>query len=197
MHANERRYRILWLVLVASLAFNAGVGAAVGVRAYNSYTEHATSEGRSKPQRELRILDHLDLTEDQRAELHAAREELHAKHQELRAAIRAETDVLADALQSTQPDRDAIDLQIRRLGELREQMDRDLVDHFIDIRLMLSPDQHEAFDEVIRHALHRGGKGHRRPGGPRGLHRGPEKEFGKMRHPGDDASPAPPEKETE
>ena len=197
MQTNVWHNRALWLVLVASLAFNAGVGATVGVRAYNRYAGHSPSDGPHRPGRGPRMLQDLDLTEEQRTQLRAAREGLRERHQQLGETIRAETDILADLLTAAEPDRETIASQVSKLAELREQLDWDLVDHLLDIRHMLKPAQYEAFDEVIRHTLHRGGKGRHGPGGPRGLHRGPGEGRRGRWHRGDDESRPPDDEETD
>ena len=196
MQVNEWRYRALWLVLVASLAFNAGVGATAGVRAFNKYVERSLPDGPHRPRHGLRMLQDLDLTEAQSTRLRAAREGLRERHQRLGDTIRAETDILADLLTAAQPDREVITAQVSELAELREQLDHDLVDHLLSIRHMLKPAQYEAFDKVIRHTLHRGGKGRRGPGGPRGLHRGPGKGRRGQWHRGDDEPRMPNDEET-
>ena len=197
MQANVWRHRTLWLVLVASLAFNAGVGATVGVRAYNRYTERSSVDGPRRPRHGPRMLQRLHLTEEQKTRLYAAREGLRERHQQLGETIRAETDILADLLTAVEPNREAIAAQVNKLAELREQLDCDLVDHLLSIRQMLKPAQYEAFDKVIRHTLHRGGKGHRGPGGSRGLHRGPGKGRRGQWHRGDDPPRLPHDEETD
>jgi len=196
MQTNIQRYRALWLVLVASLAFNAGVGATAGVRAYNKYAQHSPFDRAHRSPHGPRMLQDLDLTEEQRTQLRAAREGLREQHQQLGDIIGAETDALADLLTAAEPDREAIAAQVSKLAEFREQLDRDLVDHLLNIRHMLKPVQYEAFDKVIRHTLHRGGHGHRGPGGPRGLYQGPGKGRRGKWHRGDDEPRPPHDEET-
>jgi hypothetical protein len=56
---------------------------------------------------------------------------------------------------------------------------------------MLEPAQCEAFDRIIRHTLHRGGRGHRGSGGSRGLHGGPWQGRRGRWQPDDDGSRPP------
>jgi len=161
----------LWLVLVASLAFNAGVGATAGVRAYHRYAGAPPSDEASPGRGAQHLMQSLDLTPEQQAQLQTCGKELRGRHCLLRDEIREETDRLAKLLSTAHPDREAVAAQVHVIADLREQLDRDMVDHLLEVRgrLQLQPAQHEAFNEVIRRTLHRGGHGDR---GPRGHHRG-------------------------
>lgn len=188
MMSQAWRQRVLWFVLLASLAFNAGVGATVGVKAYRQYAEKPP-EGEFPPPPRMRD---LQLTIEQRDELRTERQNLRRRQRALHETIRMETDALADLLTVEQPDRQAIADQLDKLGEYRAQMDQELVEHFLKIRSMLHPAQFEVFDRIVRHALHHGDRrGPGRFGRPHGRFQGRGQEFHGRRHRGPD-DPRPP-----
>ncbi len=168
MPSNAWNRRTIWLVFVASLAFNAGVGATVGVRAYNRYAVQRPDIETSPPDRPRHLLRRLDLSPQQRARLHAARDALRERHLQVGEQLRDETDVLAELLCVSDPDREAVAAQVSLIADLREELDRDMVDHLLEVRRMLQPAQYEAFSEIVRHTLHRGGHGKHGPRGPHG-----------------------------
>lgn len=174
MQSSAWSSRGLWLLLIASLGFNAGVGATAGLRAYNRYAEADPGVEKDRPGRGGgRLMRQLDLTPEQQELLRAARVEMRQRHQGLRSEIREQTEALVTMLGAEQPDREAIAAQVGAIAERREQLDHDMVDHLLDVRGMLQPAQHEAFDEIIRRILQRGGHGDHGPRGFGGRHEGP------------------------
>ena len=172
MQGNAWQGRILWLVLIASLAFNAGVGSTFGVRAYHRFVEPARFGRPGGPPHGPRLLHALNLTEEQQVFLRNERGKLRERHHEVFQKIQMETDVLGDLLTSSEPDPGAIQSQLQKLAEFRQRLESDLVEHLLEVRRMLQPAQHEAFDEVICHTLHRGGKRHHGFRGAYGVHGG-------------------------
>lgn len=169
-------HKWVWLLLVASLAFNAGVGTTSGVRAYNKYYGPCDRGGDGRPcrgQRGCGMLEKLNLTPEQHAQVEAARDRMMEQGHELRSGARNEIEVLIGLMAVGEPDREAIAAQVGKIARARERLDHHMVEHFLDTRQLLEPAQYEAFDEMIRHALSRGGRGHGGFGGPDGLHKGP------------------------
>ena len=90
------RRRWLWLLLIASIAFNIGVGTTFGVRAYNRHSGGPPGRGHGPGHREL--WEKLDLRLDQEEQVQAERETLHAEMGELRQGLLDESAVLADLM---------------------------------------------------------------------------------------------------
>lgn len=167
--------RWYWLVLIGSLAFNAGVGTTFGVRAYS---QHAESFGRRGPGHGPRGLwRELDLSPEQMAKVEAEGETLHAQMRELHEAFREESAKLADLLMVKKPDRDAIATQLDKLAEMHRTKEERVVEHVLRFSELLDDDQRPAFEGSIRKIIHRCGLGpprfdqpprHRGRFGPRG-----------------------------
>ena len=157
------RRRFLWLALIASLAFNAGVGATVGVRAYQQVSD---PDGRRHRPGGCRLTEELNLTPEQAESVAAARVEMMDGLRGLRGQLREVRQALTELMTAAEPDRDAIAEQIGRIASLDEQKHHRLVAHFLDIKQLLNPDQQEAFNETIRRGMSRHGRRHGGFGGP-------------------------------
>jgi Spy/CpxP family protein refolding chaperone len=161
MSPNQRK--ALGLVLLASLAFNVGVGATVGVRAYQHVREPDDDKHGKHPGRWLR--QELNLTAEQQESFDAARTDLMTGLRDLRAQIKGQHDQLADMMAEAEPDRQGIDEQISKVSALHEEMQRRLVEHFLDLKPLLDPDQQKKFNETIHRVMSRHGHKHRGHGG--------------------------------
>jgi Spy/CpxP family protein refolding chaperone len=162
--------RSLSLLLIASLAFNVGVGATFGALAYKKHSASDVRGDRRGGPGRFGALERLNLTPDQETQITEAREKMIELVRELRQELKQENRVLTELMVAPEPDREAITVQLSRVASLREQMDRHVVEHFLNTKQLLAPDQHEAFNEMICRAFSRGGPGRGGHGGPRGLH---------------------------
>ncbi len=186
------RRKALWLVLLASLAFNAGVGATVGVRAYQQVREPRGPHGGPGG---CDLAKQLGLTPEQVTELDAARAELMSNLEATSHEVSLAHEALAELMTVAEPDRAAIDEQIERIGALRQQQQRELVEHFLEVKARLTPEQTEAFNELIRRVLSRPGRGLGGFGGPHGPRGGHGRGLRGPRHGGRDGDlPEPTEK---
>ncbi len=175
MAFSPSRGKLVFLALIASLAFNAGVGATFGVRTYKQYADRDCDRpGKGK------LFDALNLTEAQTVHVDEMRQEMRQEMRELRTSFKDENRALAELMTADDPDRAAIDARIQVLGLMHQRMQVKLVEHFLDIKAVLEPDQIEAFNETIARVLSHGGPGRGRHGGgdrsrgkgPRGERRG-------------------------
>ena len=157
----------IWLVLIASLAMNAGVGATFGVRAYENYRGPCEAPG---PRTHGRLTEILGLTPEQADRMMTDRRELMESMVEVRSDLRDAHEGLTGLISTDQPDREAVASQIDRIALLRGQLQHRLVGHFMDVREQLRPDQREAFDTMMRRHMFPP-SGHGRPG-MNGQHRG-------------------------
>lgn len=137
----------VWWVLVISLAFNAGFGTTFGVRTYRHYCGgNCPREGVS-----LRSLhETLNLTPDQAVLMSSAKEKLMRQADEVRQELMAERTKLVTLLATPQPDRKAITLQLDKIALLQQQAQRNVVDHLLEEKEVLEPEQQATFNEIIR-----------------------------------------------
>ena len=188
------RRRPIWLILIASLALNAGVGATVGVRAYRNYRgpyECGRGPGRGS------LVDELDLTPEQAAQVEADRLEMFEGIDEVQQQLRQTHETLAELMAAPEPDREAISEQISRTSALHEQKHRRLIEHFLGIKQLLDADQQKTFNETIRRTFGRYGCDKRGFGGPHGPRNGPGRGWRGPSHGSDNHSHGHKHEETE
>ena len=174
----------LSLLLIGSLAFNVGVGVTFGVQAYDRFAaRERPDDGRpgrgpgrgARGPRGPRGLEMLNLTPEQKVQTDAARESFFEQVSGLRRQVREQHEALTGLMRAAEPDREAIAAQIGEISRLREQMDWRVVEHFLNVKRLLEPAQHEAFNDMIGRAFSRGGPGYGQFGGRRGHHKRMEK----------------------
>ena len=164
-----------WILLIGSLAFNAGVGTTFGVRAYTRHAEPFWRPGpRHSPDEFLR---RLNLRPDQMAKVEAEGQTLRTQMKDLHRAFREESAALADLLLADDPDRDAIAAQLDKLAQMHRTKQEQVVEHVLRFSELLDDDQRPAFEGSIRRIIRRCGFGppgfgkherHRKGLGPRG-----------------------------
>ncbi len=135
-----------WLLLIASLAFNAGFGTTFGVRTYRY--QCGGGPGRDAPCQS--IYETLNLTADQQGRMQEAREKLFRQVGELRQELTGERERLAGLLAGPDPDRAALAAHLDKIMELQRQAQWRVLEHLLEEKESLSPEQQETFNEIIR-----------------------------------------------
>lgn len=157
----------LWLLVIVSLAFNVGFGTTFGVRTYRHHGrggEHGNSSARRS------LHEALNLSTEQTAQMDAAREKLLGQVDELRQQLGVESEALAELVTADEPDSAAMAAQLDSVASLRRQIQQRVLEHFLEVKELLRPDQREAFDEVIRrHIFPRKGHAHASTSGAHGF----------------------------
>lgn len=166
------RGKSVWLLLIASLAFNVGVGTTFGVRTYQHYRKPCE---RGRGPGHAGLLNELNLTPDQVEQTEAIKQKMIEGARHLRQELKQESEVLAELMAAPQPDREAIAVQLRKISALHEQKQRRVIEHFLDIKELLDPAQCEAFNETICRILPRGRFGRPGFGGRHGPHGRPDR----------------------
>jgi Spy/CpxP family protein refolding chaperone len=140
----------LWFFLIVSLAFNAGFGTTFGVRTYRQHCcEGGANQGASIPATHER----LNLTAEQEAQMHAAKEKLLQQVGALRQELTAERETLVGLLTFPEPDRATIASQLGKIASLQQQLQQRVVEHLLEEKALLTPEQRGTFDDIIRHRV--------------------------------------------
>ena len=137
-----------WALLTASLAANIalGVSSARGER----------SEFPSEPL----IFSKVSLDPGQRARISTLRAELLAHREENQRNLAASKQQLAAAIAKDPEDRAAVDSSLRDIAQSQAQFQRAVVDHVLEVRAVLRPDQRPAFESIIARHMEAGGRMH-------------------------------------
>ena len=164
-----RKGKWIWLVLIGSLAFNAGVGATFGLRGYRGRGPGDRHDGSGRRDHSTRLMEQLNLTPDQTKQVEASRTRMKEDIDRARSELKTEGEALADLMAAAETDAEAIDAQVNTIAEGRQQMLHTIVEHFLEVKAVLAPEQQEEFAKMIRKVLSRGGPGRKH----KGDHRGP------------------------
>jgi len=133
------------LLLIISLAFNAGFGTTFGVGTYRHYcAEHG--DGVSLPD----LHEDLNLTPSQQDQMKASKNELLHKVVDLRRELTSQRKALASLLAAPDPERTIIDKQLDKIALLQRKIQECVVDHLLDEKRLLSRKQQESYNEIIR-----------------------------------------------
>jgi|GEM_PF-795217 len=147
----------LLLLLIVSLAFNAGFGTTFGVR---TYREHCRCLGHGQGVCVQNLHEKLNLTPEQEAQMNAAREKLFEQVDELWRELTAEREALAEFLATAEPDRASISTRLDKITSLQQRLQWCAVNHLLEKKNLLTPEQRVTFNETIRSRVcPRGGHG--------------------------------------
>ncbi|MGE5300101.1 MAG: Spy/CpxP family protein refolding chaperone, partial [Acidobacteriota bacterium] len=112
-------------------------------------------------------LDLIKLTEEQKTQVEEIRKDFLPRVAGIRQALRQRRLELNDLLFGEPPDMQAIAGKSGDISKLQAQLEREVVDHILQEKELLSPEQKRQFYDVIRTEFEKGGlgvHGEQRPG---------------------------------
>jgi len=144
------------VILIASLAFNIGVCMALGKQAY----EHYCSPERGRFSHVGDLYKQLHLTDVQETAMHESKHAMFEDLRKLRTELGEANEQLVNLVAQSESDQDAVAEQIGRIADIRAATQQRMVEHFLEVKQTLEPDQLEAYGQIIRHWLsHSSGAG--------------------------------------
>ena len=138
----------IWSLLIVSLAFNIGFAGTCAVRRCAGFCRGLHCDGGAPNLSSLH--GQLNLTSSQSQKMMVAKEELLRQLDEVNRAVTIEQSTLGDLLAATEIDRKAIGLQLDTITSLQRQAQQAVVDHLLQEREFLTPDQKTVFINMIR-----------------------------------------------
>jgi hypothetical protein len=136
----------VWLLLVASLAFNVGFGAMFGVRTYEQRRCRIADPGDLT----CCLTDTLGLTAAQAEQMRAGQEKLVQEINASEQVLTAVREALAELLAAPQPDRTAIAAQLDQIAAQQRHIQGLVIEHLLTAKESLTDAQRDTFDRVIR-----------------------------------------------
>jgi len=115
-------------------------------------------------------LDLIKLNEGQKRQVEDIRRDFLPRVAGIRQALRQKRLELNDLLFAEPPDMQAIEGKSRDISKLQSQLEKEVIEHIIQEKQLLAPEQRRQFYEVIRSEFEKGGlgvHGEHRPGAPR------------------------------
>jgi Spy/CpxP family protein refolding chaperone len=112
---------------------------------------------RSKPIRGY--LDLIKLTEGQKQQVEEIRKDFLPRVAGIRQALRQKRLELSDLLFAEPPDMQAIEEISREISKLQAQLEKEVIEHIIQEKQLLAPEQRRQFYKVIQGEFEKGGLG--------------------------------------
>jgi Spy/CpxP family protein refolding chaperone len=104
-------------------------------------------------------LDLIELTEDQKQQVEDIRKGFLPEVAGVRQSLRQKRLELSDLLFAEDPDMRAIKAKSMEISNLQRELETKVIDHILEEKELLSPEQKKAFHAVIRSEFERGGLG--------------------------------------
>ena len=104
-------------------------------------------------------LDLIELTKNQKQQVEEIRRDFLPKVAEIRQALRRRRLELNDLLFAEPPDLQAIECKSGDISKLQAHLEREVIEHIIQEKMILAPEQRRQFYEVIRSEFEKGGLG--------------------------------------
>jgi len=180
MDQPNKSRRVLWAALTISLGFNAGFVTVFALRAF----DHRRPP-HPEPRRESGLgplHDALNLTSQEQEALRASREKTRQEMEAFRRQAIAEQKRLAELVTASEPDKEAIALQLGKAASVQGQAQERLIEHLLQEKALLLPEHRASFNEFIRNHLLRHLLGGGPPGGGPPAHRPPHGREGPPPH---------------
>ncbi len=149
-----------WVVicLIASLAFNVGVGGTFGARIIEHH--FGKMHGGSHRARHSRLHEQLGLSPEQEQRINTDAERVHPHIRQVFDDINRERAALVELLIARSPDRSAIASALDRLKEFQGQRQQLIVDHLLRFSNLLDDQQRDKCRDMVAELL-----GAKHPGG--------------------------------
>jgi Spy/CpxP family protein refolding chaperone len=138
------------LLLIAVIIFIAGIVAS-GPLLNNMFLQG------EKPVRGY--LDMIDLTDEQKQKVEEIRKDFLPKVTYMRQELRGKRLQLNDLIFASKPDLKAIDDKTREIAGLQSEVEKKVVDHILQEKELLNPEQRRQFYEIIKKEFGKGGLG--------------------------------------
>jgi len=162
MHLFTTRQSLPWWLLIISITFNLGFGATYGVKTYGPASNTSSGSGRlgGGTMSMVYLDENLNLTAEQKIQIEQINENLLREIDSLRQEMRETQMVLSRLLGVTELDQSAVVHQLDAINLIQRHGQQLVVDHLLQEKQLLRPEQLDAFNEVIKNRVCPGyGKG--------------------------------------
>ncbi|MFQ6084221.1 MAG: Spy/CpxP family protein refolding chaperone [Candidatus Aminicenantia bacterium] len=144
--------KLLILGLILSIAINIGVLGSVGYHwLKRSGEERHHREGKHSP---MSILGkELSLSQSQAREMESLRQSLEPKMEEIKKELREKRVQLVNLLMESEPDLEKINIQLTEIESLQTELQKLVIDHLLQEKKILSPEQQKRLFSIISKRL--------------------------------------------
>ena len=145
--------KLLTVVLVLSLAINAGVLASMG---YHYYVNASTPSSAPCPMSpgDSHLYQSLGLSKAQLAKMDPIAQKFHARLAELGAAMEGKRELLVDLLAKDGDSARIEDLR-REMAGVQNEIQKEVITHISELKKILDPNQQQRFFDLMRQSMAR------------------------------------------
>ena len=146
------RQSLPWWLLIISIAFNLGFGATYGVKSYGPATGASSDGGRGGggTMSMVALPENLNLTPEQKTQMQQISDDLLLEISAFREEMRETRILLSQLLGMAELDEEAVTVQLDAINAIQRDAQRLVIDHLLQEKQLLQPDQLDAFNEVIQ-----------------------------------------------
>ena len=141
--------RGLKLVLILSLAINASI---LGTMGYDYYQKKHLAQSAPCPisPSHRHLYQNLGLSVSQLAQMEPIAQKFHRRIADLEAAMKVTNERLIDLLGGKDVDPGRVELLRREIANVQDEIQREVIDHLLESKKILSSKQQELFFALIR-----------------------------------------------
>jgi Spy/CpxP family protein refolding chaperone len=143
--------KLLTVVLVLSLAINAGVFLTMG---YHYYVNASTSSTAPCPMSpgDSHLYQSLGLSKDQLGKIDPIAQKFHSRNTELGTTMEAKKELLVDLL-AKGGDPAGVENVRREMAGIQDEIQKEVITHITELKKILDPDQQQRFFNLMRQSM--------------------------------------------
>jgi Spy/CpxP family protein refolding chaperone len=102
------------------------------------------------------LANYLSLSESQRKKVESLNGAFYPRITEIRAQLAQERAELSDLLGESPPNQEKIEVKINEIASLQVQLEREVINHLVEMQKILTPEQRNKFLSFTKRRLHPG-----------------------------------------
>jgi len=144
-----------WWLLIISLAFNLGFGSTYSIINYTTAKQNPSNTKNIGPGTMSMVFAHegLNLSQEQETQMQQINENLLTNINERRTQMRNARKTLAELLSKSELDNEAITQQLDVINTIQRDAQQLVIDHLLQEKEILRPDQIDAFNKIIQNRV--------------------------------------------
>lgn len=158
-----------WVIWILGILIAVNIAALVTI-GYHRFCRYGERHHENRHAQQDFLHGELSLSDDQAEQMKRLKEALISNMKPIRAALRAKREQLVQLLMATEPDHSKIDVLVSEIDSLQSKLQKQVIDHLLQQKQILTDQQQEKFFSVIKDWLLEEESHHQENGfSPRGM----------------------------